>query len=220
MKEGHKYFRLTTVKKVQISCKKEKIRARWLCKCECGNLKIIDECSLYGEKGVKSCGCVGKKRFGKDRFTQEFIKQRVNVNENDCWIWKGSKHRQGYGNVTYKEKLELAHRVSWMIYYGEIPEGIKVCHHCDEPSCVNPAHLFLGTQLDNMADCIKKGRFTRNIPKTRRIKLNFDQVQEIKMLNEKGITRKELQEKFNVGQTCIAKILQGKSWNINWTQEL
>ena len=220
MKEGHKYFRLTSIRKVQCSCKKQKIRARWLCKCECGNEKIIDECSLYGKKGIKSCGCIREKRYGKGRFTKEFIKDRVSNNENDCWIWNGSKHRQGYGHIRYNGKTALAHRVSWMIYNGGISEGIKVCHYCDEPSCVNPEHLFLGTQLDNVEDCIKKGRFTRNIPKTRRIKLNWEQVHQIKTLHGEGMKRKELEKKFNVSQTCIAKILTGVSWNTNWTKEL
>lgn len=214
MKIGHKNGKLVTI---------EKIGGRpclWLCKCDCGEIKKVKEIHLYNLKGVSSCGCVRKKRFGKDRFTENFIKDRVNINEKGCWIWKCAKHKQGYGNIRFNEKTCLAHRVSWIIFKGEIPEGIKVCHYCDEPSCVNPAHLFLGTQFDNVTDCINKGRFTRNIPKTRRNKLNWFQVQEIKKLHSKGMKRKELEIKFQVGQTCIAKILTGKSWNINWTQEI
>lgn len=213
MKIGHRNGKLITL---------EKLGGRpclWKCKCDCGQEKIIKEIHLYTHKGVTSCGCVGRKRFGKDRFTKEFIKERIEVDKNDCWIWKGAKHRQGYGSIRFNGKTSLSHRLSWIIFRGEISESMKVCHTCDIPSCVNPDHLFLGTQTDNIEDCQKKGRFTRNIPKTRRIKLNWNQVQEIKKLSEQGMTRKELEKKFEVSQTCIAKILTGKSWNINWTEE-
>jgi hypothetical protein len=79
-----------------------------------------------------------------------------------CWEWVGSKIPKGYGNIgiSYRPpKSALAHRVSWEIHFGPIPGGMFVCHHCDNPGCVRPDHLFLGTNLDNIRDSESKGRF-------------------------------------------------------------
>jgi len=79
----------------------------------------------------------------------------------DCWIWQSSRFATGYGRVTYQGKSAYSHRVSWTLTNGEIPNGFHVCHHCDNPPCVRPDHLFLGTPLDNMRDRDRKGRHGR-----------------------------------------------------------
>jgi hypothetical protein len=79
----------------------------------------------------------------------------------DCWEYKGGKKVDGYGVYHLNKKTVRAHRYSWEISNGPIPEGLLVCHRCDNPGCVNPDHLFLGTQIDNMQDSIKKGRFVK-----------------------------------------------------------
>lgn len=82
---------------------------------------------------------------------------------DDCWLWHGYKNPQGYGRcLGFGKSLEYAHRLSWRIKYGSIPSGKVVCHTCDRPDCVRPGHLFLGTQKENVADCMTKGR--RNTP--------------------------------------------------------
>jgi len=78
----------------------------------------------------------------------------------DCWLWNGRLNRKvyGYGNINYDGRAQPAHRVSWQIHNGPIPKGMKVLHSCDVPICVNPKHLFLGTQADNIHDMYKKKR--------------------------------------------------------------
>ena len=76
----------------------------------------------------------------------------------DCWEWVGCKTDGGYGRYGRKIKLQKAHRISWTLINGEIPKGLFVLHKCDNPSCVKPEHLFLGTAKDNTQDMISKGR--------------------------------------------------------------
>jgi len=80
---------------------------------------------------------------------------------NKCWIWIGGKTSFGHGIFYYKQRHGLAHRCSYELHISKIPSGLLVCHHCDNPSCVNPTHLFLGTHRDNLQDASRKGRLKR-----------------------------------------------------------
>lgn len=84
----------------------------------------------------------------------------------DCWLWTGGIAANGYGKLSREYKKLYAHRVAHELINGPIPDWMHVCHRCDNPKCVNPTHLFLGTRSDNMQDCLKKGRMTNNKPKT------------------------------------------------------
>lgn len=75
-----------------------------------------------------------------------------------CWPWMGSRNDKGYGHIQINKRHIYVHRFIWMWFNGAIPDGLEVCHKCDNPSCLNPKHLFLGSHADNMNDCARKGR--------------------------------------------------------------
>jgi predicted XRE-type DNA-binding protein len=129
---------------------------------------------------------------------------------DSCWLWTGNLVHNGYGNVTIGSKHYRTHRVSWEIYFGEIPDGYFVCHHCDNRRCCNPDHLFLGTAQDNSNDMRNKGR--SRIGKNRwNCKLNSEKVREIRKLYANGnISQSKLAKLFGVGQDQISRIVNNK----------
>lgn len=139
------------------------------------------------------------------------IKSRINIDpRTKCWLWIGTRDANGYARITVAKKFRLAHRISWSIFRGPIPAGLFVLHKCDTPPCVNPDHLFLGTQKDNAQDCLAKGRW----PKLQRnAKLSWEDVNEIRRL--KGQVRpRELAIRFGVGRPQIYRIHNNKRWAV------
>ena len=99
--------------------------------------------------------------MNNNQFTFSSVEDRFlnKVNKtNSCWLWTASKNNSGYGEFNLNKKMVKAHRVSWLLTFGEIPEGMCCLHKCDVRECVNPEHLFLGSNADNMADKKAKGR--------------------------------------------------------------
>lgn len=141
--------------------------------------------------------------------------EKVEKTEN-CWIWKGISDKKGYGRIQYLSKSWTAHRLSYFLIYGEIPKGLIVCHHCDNPPCVKPDHLFIGTYSDNMQDMIKKGRNRlRNRGKWNRggSRLTDEQVKEIRRLYVLRVTSSSyLAKKFEVHRSTIGDIIRRKTW--------
>lgn len=87
-----------------------------------------------------------------------FAKVIQGSSEDDCWKWTACTNEFGYGLFNAQGRQQRAHRVSYKMHVGDIPDGLQICHHCDNPPCTNPKHLFLGTQADNMQDASRKGR--------------------------------------------------------------
>lgn len=151
----------------------------------------------------------------KRRPLTERFWDRVTKCENDqCWLWTAGKDRFGYGSiVSWPENKQIgAHRLSWTIHFGEIPAGLNVLHKCDNPACVNPSHLFLGTHADNNRDMIAKGRanFIGSPTGPRRgWKLSKDQAIQIK--NGTG-THKEIAARFGVSAGLVSQIKIGLKW--------
>jgi hypothetical protein len=133
-----------------------------------------------------------------------------------CWEWKASKREKGYGFFGFNLKNWPAHRISWLIHNGRIPKGMCVLHHCDNPQCVNPKHLWLGTYKDNAWDMIKKGRrYDNSGEKCGRAKLTEKQVKLIRKIYRKGWTLTNmyrLAERFGVHKVTIHLIIHKQSW--------
>jgi HNH endonuclease len=120
--------------------------------------------------------------------------------QSGCWFWLGCKDKDGYGQVRFQQKQCRTHRFVYEFLYGTLPQGTVVCHRCDQPSCINPEHLFSGTIGDNVRDMVSKNR---NVGNT---KLSKEQRQEILNLRLSGVPQNVLAKQFNVTRTTIQEI--------------
>jgi HNH endonuclease len=135
------------------------------------------------------------------------IKWTVDVH-NGCWLWTAFLTCKGYGQFKINGKLLQAHRASWILHYGEIPDSLQVLHSCDNRNCVNPNHLFLGTDADNKADAVAKGRYASG-ERNSGAKLTEEQVAEIRMST---LSQRELAQLYDVNISTIQGIKVNRSW--------
>lgn len=150
-------------------------------------LKCVNETKMYDKKTIK-------------RFFNKVQKT------DTCWVWTGAQSNSGYGRFKINRKLESPHRVSYQIHYGKITDNSMVCHTCDNRSCVNPNHLFLGSRSENMIDASKKGRMPH-------AKLTPDLVRQIRKLYSTGnYSQKTLAKMTGVHDGTISYVVNNKSW--------
>lgn len=144
-----------------------------------------------------------------------FNRMGWDVIESGCWEWKGSRHvRGGYGQISGTRATGplKAHRVAYEISFGEVPEGMMVCHRCDNPPCVNPDHLFAGSGLDNIQDCWNKGRGKHMVMAGEACpasKLTWASVHEIRDSTD---SLSALAARYGVSKQAISKVKKGQTW--------
>jgi hypothetical protein len=163
--------------------------------------------------------------YRRGRAVEERFWEKVAVGKSWtlCWEWLGSKDGSGYGMLSVAGATQRAHRFSWVLTRGPIPKGIQVLHHCDNPGCVNPAHLWLGTNADNVHDKMIKHRESRGeahgrtcrIPKQTHHpkKLTAEKVLQIRALYaEGGITMPDIARRYNINDGTVYQIIKKQIW--------
>lgn len=138
--------------------------------------------------------------------------------QNGCINWIGKITAKGYGQIKIgsqragTRRSALAHRVSASIWKGfDLASPLCVCHHCDNPRCINPDHLFIGTRADNSADCKAKGRMPRG-ERQKNAKLTVSQVISMRIARERGITIARLAKQYGVGDSTVRRIVHRRKW--------
>lgn len=143
---------------------------------------------------------------------------KVDVGQPDeCWLWKAFRNPSGYGMIRNSGWMALAHRASWSLHFGRIPDGSHVLHLCDNRACVNPRHLYLGSNSDNIRDKVERGRSNFPHPERRgelhpMSKLTAEQVEIIRRRPFAFGSGKELSERFGVSRALITRIRKGQLW--------
>lgn len=136
----------------------------------------------------------------------ERIWSRVDKTDS-CWLWTGAKNNRGYGVIGIANgKIAYIHRLVWTETNGAIPENMEICHTCDNPACVNPAHLFLGTHHENMIDMVRKSR-------TGKTKYSKDFIMEILQMHKNGTKPKVIIQLTGINKHTLESILYGRK---NW----
>jgi len=191
-----------------------------------GNIKSTKTCEVCAasfmawNKKSRFCSqrCHGNSRIIP--ITKERLMAKVDKSQDPlgCWVWRGGKASAGYGHIRSRGTIIQTHRLSWELMNGPIPEGMYVCHRCDNPPCVNPDHLFLGTGADNVNDKMAKGRYRKGAPcrgeSNNKAKLTTAQVLQIrKEYQPRVVIMTHLASRFGVCRDTIRKILNRKLWS-------
>jgi len=146
-------------------------------------------------------------RTADDRYWEK-VEQR---GPDECWEWRGARTNNGYGRFLHIRVIQASH-AAWLVEHGFLPpDGMEVCHTCDNPGCVNPRHLFLGTRNDNMADMAQKGRGAVG-ERVHGAKLTAAEVRAMKRLISMGVRQSKLATAFGVSRATVSFIASGDRW--------
>jgi hypothetical protein len=213
---GQKFYRWTVISKAEKPESAKQTGNFWHCLCECGTHRVVYGTTVKNGES-KSCGCLKSEKSSiamkamrlqqsgtlEQRFFSRFAKL-----ENGCWQWRSHTDKDGYGVLPGDSKNTRAHRLSYEIHNGPIPNEMVVCHKCDNPGCVNPNHLFVGTIKDNAQDALKKSRHYVG-EKNGRSKLTEENVKEILHSSLNG---QQLADKFGVTRSTVNCVRRGDTW--------
>lgn len=142
---------------------------------------------------------------------ERFRKRVAVAGPDDCWLWTGNKNQYGYGRLRVNGRRRVASRISYEINVGQIPPGMLVMHVCDNPPCVNPKHLVVGTNDENMHDAAVKGRMNRG-ENNCQAKLTEDQVRDIRRRHSNGERAADLAAEFGLKRFAVFKICNRSRW--------
>lgn len=144
---------------------------------------------------------------------ERFMEKHAVGDPSECWEWSGCRDPNGYGRISVNNRSVVATRVAWQLAHGAPPPSMSVCHRCDNPPCVNPAHLFLGTHAENMADREAKGRGRQpNGERNAKAKLTADCIEPIIRCSRAGVDNAQLGRWFGVATQSIAAIVHRRTW--------
>jgi len=144
-----------------------------------------------------------------ERFEEKYIPEP----NSGCWLWAAAYQLNGYGQFRFNGLHQMAHRVSWQLFRGNIPAGMHVLHDCDTPACVNPDHLFLGTHADNMADMKDKRRHPGGgVRGSRHPDAKLTESDVVAIRNTVGLSTYKLGAIYGVDHSTIWEILKRKKW--------
>lgn len=142
----------------------------------------------------------------------EFWSRAIPEPNTGCWLWLGDVNTGGYGVARFGLKDRVtAHRRAYQLAIGPTPNGMDVCHRCDVRLCVNPAHLFLGTRAENLADMVAKGRSARG-EKHRAAVMTVDEVRNMRALSTVGVSIQEIARTYGRNEGTVRSAVRGKSW--------
>ena len=164
---------------------------------------IIKNCATCGNEFQATCGAA--------RFCSDQCQFDANADKSgDCWLWTGPKDKDGYGYAKLRgRRVEKAHRLAFRLYRTNVPDGMLVCHSCDNPACCNPEHLFLGTALDNKTDSVAKDRHVRGEKLYWKAKLTESDVLAIR---DDKRSSYDIAAEYGVTATLVQSIWKRKIW--------